>query len=642
MNLSLKTDNCLKCEGNLSISDNVGSPFFRTAYDVGRELVITFKAPRQLGVCNPILKLLCESTGKITEYSLEWQTYSGLCDVYTATLCPSEKGLYFYRVEFDSAVGRAYTVRQGYYGACAFRPLCDNSQFEFQLTVSEFSYPAPKWLYGGIIYHIFVDRFCREGEVAVRDDVIINEDWDNGIPEYPAYPGAFLRNNMFFGGTLYGVISKLDYIASLGVNCIYLSPIFEAYSNHKYDTANYLKIDDMFGGEKAFYELLEKANRKGIKIILDGVFNHTGADSIYFNKYGKYDSLGAYQSKDSPYYDWFDFQSFPEKYTCWWDIDILPRINPSISSCGNYFIGEGGVIEHYARCGIGGMRLDVADELNDSFIAGIKNRLSEYSDETVLYGEVWEDASNKVAYSTRKKYFLGDELDGVMNYPLRQGIIQYFRYKDTQPLYYALCEVMANCPKRILDAQMNILGTHDTQRILTSLAAPDVDGRTNDELAVWRMSEEQYSAGIKMLKNAYLALATLPGITTIFYGDEAGMQGYSDPFNRMPFPWNNINCDLLEYYRSIGRLRRKESAYKDGEFKLLRLDSDVFAFLRVKGNNSLLTVINSSDKTLLLEFDGKASALLGNKAKKGVFAVDANSGGVVKLSSDCQRITFSF
>ncbi len=642
MNLHLKTENCLACKGNLSISDSIGSPFFRTAYDVKSKQIATLCVPRQLGAYNVTLKLFCETTNKTIEYPLSWERSRGACDVYVAEFSVLEAGLYFYRAELESAVGRLYTVRDGYYGACAFRLLFENAPYEFQLTLSDFKYPVPKWLYGGIIYHVFVDRFYRAGEVAIRNDVVINEDWDNGIPEYPEYPGAFLRNNVFFGGTLYGITEKLDYIASLGVNCIYLSPVFEAYSNHKYDTGNYFKIDDMFGGEEAFKELIEKAKEKGIAIILDGVFNHTGADSIYFNKFGKYDSLGAYQSKESPYYSWFDFQEFPNKYTCWWGIDILPRINPSNPSCENYFIGDGGVIEQYARSGIGGMRLDVADELSDSFIAGIKKTLSKYSKGPVLYGEVWEDASNKVAYSTRKKYYLGDELDGVMNYPLRKGIIHYFRYGDTEALRYALCEVMPNCPKRILDAQMNILGTHDTKRIITALAAPDEDGKTNCELSTWRMSDDQYSAGVQMLKSAYLALATLPGIATVFYGDEAGMQGYSDPFNRLPFPWNNIDEELLSFYREVGALRRRESIYKDGELKLLRLDGHVLAFARVKSKKALFTVINRSDKDLYVLVDGKATALIGAEKDKAFIRIKAHSGGVIKCSAESVKIKFSF
>lgn len=192
------------------------------------------------------------------------------------------------------------------------------------------------------------------------------------MPEYPAYPGAPLKNNRFYGGTLLGIIDKLEYIRSLGVDTIYLSPIFDAASNHKYDTADYMSVDSMFGGEKAFKALIKKAHEYGIGIILDGVFNHTGSDSIYFNKYGHYKTLGAYQSKKSKYYSWYDFKNYPDEYTAWWGIDILPRIHPDKPDCRKYFVGKDGVIAKYASMGIDGFRLDVADELSDDFIAEIK------------------------------------------------------------------------------------------------------------------------------------------------------------------------------------------------------------------------------------------------------------------------------
>jgi glycosidase len=466
---------------------------------------------------------------------------------------------------------------------------------------------------------------------VVAVSFILNTDWENGLPQYPLYPGAPLENNMFFGGNLDGVTKKLDYIASLGVNCIYLNPIFEAHSNHKYDTGNYLKIDDMFGGEEAFLRLLAEAKKRNIRIVLDGVFNHTGDDSIYFNRRGRYPTLGAYQSKDSPYYSWYDFKKFPDEYTCWWNIGILPRINTEVPSCREYFLGEDGVVAHYAKLGIGGFRLDVVDELPDSFVDGLKARLCETDQENILWGEVWEDASNKIAYGKRRRYFQGKQLDGAMNYQLRKGIIEYLRNRTTGALHYALCEVMPNAPKRVQDAQMNLFGTHDTLRILTALAGQEVGDRSNDEIALAKMSEQERALGIRRLKAAYLILATLPGVPHIYYGDEVGMEGYSDPFNRMPYPWSHPDEDLREFYRTVGAIRTKNEIYREGQFRLLRLDENLLLFTRESEQEIFLTAINPSETERTLTFSEAGNVLFGQTCGKGGILLPAVSGAIVSF-----------
>ncbi|HBJ19461.1 MAG TPA: hypothetical protein DDY70_06995, partial [Clostridiales bacterium] len=342
---------------------------------------------------------------------------------------------------------------------------------------------------------------------------------------------------------------------------------------------------------------------------LDGVFNHTGADSVYFNKKGRYPTLGAWQSKDSPYYDWYDFQHFPDRYTAWWGIPILPRIHPDRPSCRRFFTGDGGVIPHYAALGVAGFRLDVADELSDDFIADIKKTLTKQNPAATLYGEVWEDASNKIAYDARKRYYLGEELDGVMNYPLRTGLISYIKEGKTDALSYALLTVTANAPKRIADAQMNLLGTHDTERVLTVLGGVEGDGLPNEELATLRMSTEQRDIARERLKMAYTALATLPGIPTVYYGDEAGLEGYHDPFNRMPFPWGREDGELLAHYRTLGAIRHKYAVYREGELVLLHLDEKLLVFARIGQGGVFLTAVNRSDMPRVFSFSKKGREL---------------------------------
>ena len=289
----------------------------------------------------------------------------------------------------------------------------------FQLIIYTKRKKYPEFFRGGIAYQIFVDRFFRGGNEEVKEDAKVNHDWYHGVPEY-FHPGdKDFKNNTFFGGDLPGVEKKLSYIASLGVTAIYLNPIFLSSSTHKYDTADYTKIDPMFGGEEAFRSLIKAAKKHKISIILDGVFNHTGDDSVYFNKYGKYDTVGAYQSEESPYADWYNFTEFPDEYESWWGFKNLPRVMSDNPSYKKFLFGKDGIVRRYIREGICGWRLDVADELSDKFLEELSYAAQAEREDALIIGEVWEDASNKVSYGKRRAYFYGKELDSVMNYPIR-------------------------------------------------------------------------------------------------------------------------------------------------------------------------------------------------------------------------------
>lgn len=601
-----------------------------TAYPSSEGVSLLLYIPREISSTKASIIFYNESSSAIVlEKNAELIDTKDNFDIYSLKIKGNTlpRGLYFFIIKLEGL----YTL-YGY--KCGNNIIFkENGEADkFQLTIFEPQYKIPSHKFGGIIYHLFVDRFNRGGSVPTRNDAVMVEDWDSEIPEYPAYPGAFLKNNYFYGGTLYGVIDKLDYLVSLGVNTIYLSPIFEAYSNHKYDTGDYSRVDDMFGGDEAFKKLIKEARKKGIGIILDGVYNHTGADSIYFNKNNRYKSIGAYQSVDSPYYEWYDFKSHPNDYTSWWGIEILPRINPDKEKCREFFIGKNGVIRKYSKLGIDGLRLDVADELSDSFIAGIKEALNENNSTSILYGEVWEDASNKIAYDKRKKYYLGDELDGVMNYPIRTGIIDYITKKNKDALAYAINEVLFNMPKCVRDATMNLLGTHDTERILTKISGVESNGANNDILCKKRLNKREYSLAVNRLKSAYTILATLPGIPSIYYGDEAGIEGYSDPFNRRPYPWGKENKDLLAHYKNIGKIRRQNSVYKEGELNLIKLDNDMLIFERIDDNDRFITIYNNSSTSKIITFDNKVTNLL-SESKGKSFVLEKESA-LVLLSKD--------
>ena len=552
--------------------------------------------PRRCGVTAITMHLFGEGieNHKYMKFDFKWETIDGENDVYTCQIDMSKVGVGLYYYKYEIVTDETYFLGEGKRLNELTR--IDGNDGLIQLTVFKEESTAAKWMHGGIMYHIFVDRFKSSGKCKPKKSAVMNDDWYNGVPQYADVPGGYVENNMFFGGDLYGIIEKLDYIESLGVTCLYLSPIFDAYSNHKYDTGDYMSVDSMFGSEKALDALIKECKKRDIHIIFDGVFNHTGADSIYFNKFGNYKSLGAYQSKESPYYDWYNFRSYPDDYECWWDVKILPRVDSNNEDYQKYILGDGGVIEKWMKKGIDGFRLDVADELSDNFLKTLNTKLKSINPDGIVYGEVWEDASNKIAYDKRKKYFLGNELDSVMNYPFREAIIDYLKYGNYDR-FYSTCKMLSShYPKHNADLLMNLLGTHDTERILTVLGVDSVDGYTNAELSKKRMSKNEYIRAKKLLKLAYAIVATVPGVPCIYYGDEVGMQGYRDPFNRLPFPWGKEDNEILDYYRKIGKIRREEDVFKGGIFDLLVCDLDVLAFARYKDGDFTVTMVNRSQE----------------------------------------------
>ena len=492
----------------------------------------------------------------------------------------------------------------------------DSDNISEQITVYEPIYSAPKFLDDGAIYHVFVDRFRGGGTIKPRPDSVYRDDWYDSTPMFPEKPGDPIANNEFFGGTLYGVAEKLDYIKSLGVKCIYLSPIFEAYSNHKYDTGDYMKVDEAFGGDDALQYLIDEAEKRDIYIMLDGVFNHTGDNSIYFNRYGNYDSVGAYESVDSPYYDWYYFTEHPDEYECWWGVKILPKVRP-VESFQKYICED--VLEKYCKMGVKGWRLDVVDEIDDDFLCRIAKTVKKYG--CFLLGEVWEDASNKIAYGNRRHYFLGSQLDGVMNYPLREGIIDYLIWKNSSLLKNTVKTLILHYPPDAEKYTMSVLGTHDTERILTVLGGEYSGDKPNSELAVIKMSESEREFGKKLLKCGFLILFSLFGTPCIYYGDEAGIEGYRDPFNRRTFPWGREDAEIVEYVRKVGALRCE--GYFGGETEILESSDSSFCYK--KGDGTLI-LTNMSDREMKYECDGIYCDLIDGTRFDGEITVPPYSG----------------
>ena len=469
-----------------------------------------------------------------------------------------------------------------------------NDPKSYQITIYS-KEEVPNWYKKGIIYQIFVDRFFngnKEGKILnPKKNTFIYGKWDDDPMYIKDKQGDIVRWD-FYGGNLLGVKEKLKYIKSLGVSTIYFNPIFDSPSCHKYDTGDYEKIDPMFGDEEIFKELCSEAEELGMRIILDGVFSHTGSDSKYFNKFGNYDSLGAYQSLKSPYYRWYRFNDYPNLYETWWGFSNMPNIDELNPSYLDYIIrNDNSVIEKWISLGAGGWRLDVADELPDEFIKILKKKLKEVKKDGVLIGEVWEDASNKVSYNRKREYLFGNELDSVTNYPLRQIILDLVKNNIGSKYFIKkYLSLKENYPKEYFYSTMNMLGNHDTERVLTML-----------------------NNNINLLKEAVVIQMTLPGVPLIYYGDEAGLTGGKDPSNRKSYPWGKENKDILEFYKKISAIRVSEEALRNGEIEFLKFNNGILAYERILNKDRIIIVVNiieKEEKILINNVDGKLLDLL--------------------------------
>lgn len=541
--------------------------------------------------------------------------------VYTADYVFDAAGIYYYRFEMRNRDGVWYYGR-GENG----ESVCGENLPEWQLTVYKSSYKTPDFAKGNIIYHVFVDRFNRADGVKTKRKYRLHESFSES-PEVVSADGKYYADD-FFGGNFNGIREKLDYLEELGVGIIYLSPIFKAFSNHRYDTGDYLKVDELLGTEDDFKRLLDAAHEKGMKIILDGVFNHSGADSLYFNKFGTYDSLGAYQSKSSPYYDWYYFKKFPDEYACWWGCDNVPDLNKSNKDYRALVFGKNGVVEKWQKLGADGWRLDVVDELPIDFVNLLIKKIKSVNKDALVIGEVWEDASTKVSYGELRPYLLGDQLDGTMNYPFMNAIIAYVRDGDEKFFKDTVQSILENYPKETVYCLMNSLGTHDTVRIINALSDVRAHGWSKTHKLGYKLPDSEYEKAKKKLYLASVLQFTLPGIPSIFYGDEAGLQGFDDPINRRPYPWGSEDKEILAHYKKLGRIRRENRAVFSGGFNM-RDENGLVAYERASGDDEILIAVNAGadDKTLFI--NKEYISLYNNKEYKDV--VDVPDGAFVIL-----------
>ncbi len=576
---------------------------YKTPYGAvasGTQVQFTLRPPRPEAFSHASMTARFESrNNEIILVKMPWQGHELGQDLFSVELdTAGYVGLIWYSFRLEKLDGRNQELGP------------------YQLTVYDGEEAVPDWFGQGVTYQIFPDRFCRsrvpdpEGMVGGR---WVHQSWEES-PEFRPNRYGEIRNRDFFGGDFQGVIKKLGYLKSLGVETIYFNPIFEAAENHRYGTADYGRVDPMLGSNEDFSLLCREAHKLGMRVMLDGVFNHTGYISRYFNGDGFYPETGAAQSQESPYRPWFNFSQWPQKYDSWWGIYSLPAVNENDPGYRNFiFGGEDSVVRRWLRAGADGWRLDVADELPDDFVRGIHEAARAEKPDAVIIGEVWEDGSTKVAYGVRRRHILGGHCDGLMNYPLRSAILAFFQGGGGESFVKGMETIRENYPPFAFYSSMNSLDTHDTPRLITLLGAGgEYRDQTKEWRAKFRLAPKQRAKGKDLLKAAALLMFCFPGSPTVYYGDEAGMEGFEDPFNRQTYPWGSEDQDLLNWYRALGRLRRRYQALRRGSIRYLAGKGPLLVFLRETEEERLLCAFNAGDEERAFHVDeGKLCPLLG-------------------------------
>lgn len=547
--------------------------YFRSpvgAVEKGTDLTIRIKVPDKIR--NVYFYYWTESTGNV---KLEMDVFESIerYNVYAITFNVGMKPqLLWYNFSFED---EEFFYGNNENGLGGEGKVYIEKPMSYQVTIYK-PFEVPSWYKESIVYQIFPDRFRKSKNQdpfkAKKKNGLIHLSWDDD-PHYIRNEKGEVIYWDFFGGDLEGVMEKLDYLEELGINCIYFNPIFEARSNHRYDTGDYHRIDPMLGTNKYFKKMTEKLDRKGIKVILDGVFSHTGADSIYFNKFNNYDSVGAYNNQNSKYYNWYIFGKYPEKYESWWGITDLPNVDEMEPGYQDFIYNNpDGVVRYWLENGAAGWRLDVVDELPAQFLKEITKAAKETKKDAIIIGEVWEDASNKVSYGRSREYLLGEEIDGATNYPLREALISFISGEISgKALHEKIMSLYENYPKESFYSTFNVLGSHDVERIGSLIS------REN-------------------LKSCVFFQMAFPGVPVIYYGDEVGLKGYKDPDNRKTYPWGREDQDLLKTYKEATKMRKDHKVFVYGDFASGYCNENVYYFIRKTEDELALTFINNGSE----------------------------------------------
>ena len=538
---------------------------------------------------------LYEETGKTGKESIVPMEPSADKHAYSVELQLPDKGclIWYYFIIKGNSIKYYGNNPEQKGGAGA---IYDNLPPNYQITVYDKGSVTPDWFKNAVVYQIFPDRFYHsvnsDAKTEGKPNSQMHKDWQE-LPGYIKDDKGCIVKYDFFGGNLDGIREKLDYLEDLGITVIYLNPVFESASNHRYDTGDYKKIDAYLGTNEALERLCQAASERGMQVILDGVFSHTGDDSIYFNRYNRYSSLGAYQSKESPYYPWYKFVEYPDRYSCWWGVTTLPETEETTPSYMDFiFRNPDSVMKTWFKAGISGWRLDVADELPPLFLKSFWQELKKTKEDAILIGEVWEDASHKISYGEQRAYLCGGQLDSVMNYVMRTLMLDFACGRaDAYLTNERIMTQMENYPAENFYAMLNLVGSHDVERVLTMLGSSEagVAQKRLQLLWTWQM--------------------TMPGAPCVYYGDEAGVEGYKDPDNRRTYPWGRENKELLAACRQRIKLRRQYAALRTGRFIPLLTEGPVYVYARaIEGGKDVF----------------------GKTASDGLFIIALNSGAEAK------------
>ena len=555
----------------------------------GQSCTLCIHIPSDVGAKKAVCILERCDGGDRQEAQLSFSRQLGLYDHFSGSFSIKEPGLYFYYFRIDKENGSFRLFKQG-----------EDTNMEagnrWQVSCVP-DYRVPDWAQGGVMYQVFPDRFRKSGECDLTgklEPYTLHENWNEEVAWQPDAQGKIL-NNDFYGGNFRGIIEKLPYLAELGTTVLYLNPISKSFSSHRYDTGDYLTPDPMLGTMEDFRALCDAAHALGIRVILDGVYSHTGDNSRYFNRKKTFGEGGAFWDENSEFRSWYRFKE-DGSYDSWWGFDTLPTVNKLDPGFVDYIItGENSVIAHWLKAGCDGFRLDVADELPNEFLKLLKNRLRQLRPDALLLGEVWEDASNKVAYGVYRRYFVDGALDSVMNYPFRNAILAFLRGEDDgRNLRETVLTLAENYPPQVFLASMSLLSTHDSPRILTALMGCGEGSR--EELATQHLAPEAYDCAKERLLTAAFLQYMLPGMPSIYYGDEAGMEGGKDPFNRRTYPWGREDRELVEHFRRLGQLRKEKESLRRGDIRFFQAGQGRIGFSRSFRGKTLQIYVNLSEE----------------------------------------------
>ena len=560
---------------------NSFDPYFKQPFGAvraGQTVRLSLCIPEELGYVDPHLVLKKEGKFDVpVYYRMNFDGQTPRQNHFSVEVPLNDPGLYFYYFDLYTDFRRIVRGPDN----CGVISWQDGESW--QITVYEQDFETPESIKGKVFYQIFPDRFCEgvENKPMPFADRIYQADKHAEPFWQPNEVGGHL-NEDYFGGDLKGIQQKLPYLHEMGVDFIYLNPIFEAHSNHRYNTADYLNVDPLLGTNEDFEALCTAAQKYGIGIVLDGVFSHTGSDSRYFNREGRYGEGGAYRDPNSPYRCWYDFgPQYKGGYRSWWGFETLPEVNEETPSYVEFITGEGGVIDTWLRRGAAGFRLDVADELPDEFIEKVRTAVKRVGPDKFLLGEVWEDASNKVAYGETRCYCTGDTLDSVMNYPVREAILNFVMGKTSASTFVRLIHHQEEVyPAQFRYALMNLVGSHDRCRALNILAGRECQELSKADQQHVHLNVEEYELAVRRYKLCIDLLCALPGCATVYYGDEVGLTGCHDPWNRRAFPWGREDKSLQKYVANKLRHRQESDLLRLGYCDIEAPDDDTLLITR--------------------------------------------------------------